>query len=357
MTWRCDLVLLSWNHLECTRPCVESLLANTTVPSRLIIIDQGSNEETVRYLRSISSSASVTVDLIFNPTNVGFPKGMNIGLKKATAPYVCFLNNDILVPPGWLEELIAVAESDPSIGAVNPNSNTFGAIPPAGATRQEGQVVRPPLAETTWLAFARASSTQRGRWVEINYGVGFCLLVKREILARLGGFDEKTYGQAYFEDADLGRQIQMLGLRCVMAKGTYVWHHGGKSTASLPDRLRLFQENERRFIQKWGKGRRVLYAVRPWNPQQLSRLAEDARAEANRSGSVWLLLGSSNGKLPEHLNIRVIRLNRWVLPWVALWQAFTKKKKFDRMITDQRWLGLVLGRVRFLHRASVELLS
>ena len=120
----CDLVLLSWNHLECTHPAVESILAHTTVPARLIIVDQNSGEETRRYLRSVRSTPTVAVEVLFNPANVGYPKGMNIGLRAARAPFVCFLNNDILVPPGWLEELIAVAESDPSIGTVCPATPT-----------------------------------------------------------------------------------------------------------------------------------------------------------------------------------------------------------------------------------------
>lgn len=339
----CDLVLLSWNHPELTRPCVESILANTTVPSRLIIVDQGSDDQTQRYLKSIRSNSDVTVEIIWNPANVGYPKGMNQGLHRATAPYVCFLNNDILVPPGWLEELIAVAESDPSIGLVNPSSNTFGIVPPSG---------------TDWQGLAAQAVSKRGNWIEIRYGEGFCLLGKRELLLQVGGFDEVTYEQIYFEDADLGRKIQALGLRCVMAQGTYVWHEGGQTMSRRPERLRLFQENERRFHQKWGTGRRVLYVVAA-DTADLKSLGEQARTEANRSGEVWIFTDShpKSRNLPRHLNIRILRYPKWQLAWVAFWKALTKKKKFDRIVTDVGWFRPILGGLHFLHHATVESFS
>ena len=336
---RCDLVLLSWNHLECTRPCVESILAHTALPSRLIIVDQNSDGETQHYLRSIHSSAAVQVEVLLNPANVGYPRGMNLGLARATAPFVCFLNNDILVPPGWLEELIAVAESDPSIGTVCPTSNTFDIHPPAG---------------TDWLAYARTRSTQRGQWIEIPYGEGFCLLARTGVMQGIGGFDETTYEQIYFEDADLGRRIQAEGLRCVMAEGTYVWHHGGKTMANHPDRLRLFEENKRRFLAKWGpEGRHTLFVAGSSHPK-LEALMRSARSEANRGGKVWILMDGFSSQPPRrHLEIRIQRLNRWVLPWKALWKSLTKKKKFEVIYTDVPWLRWVLVPLRFIHQASI----
>ena len=341
---RCDLVLLSWNHLECTHPCVESIFAHTNIPTRLIIVDQGSQEETKVYLQSLVSIPSLVVEIIWNRSNVGYPKGMNQGLARATAPYVCFLNNDILLPPGWLEELIAVAESDPSIGSVNPASNNFSIVPPAS---------------THWLEYAKARSALHGRWTEANYGEGSCLLVKKKILDSIGGFDEETYEQIYFEDADLGRRIQAAGYRCVMAEGTYMWHKGGQTMSQRPERLRLFQENERRFIQRWGKGQRILYAVETNSADRLKQMGEQARAHANRSSNIWIFLPRnplSNG-LPRHLNIRIVPFPKWLLPWAALWKAFTKKKKFEVIVSDIGWLRLTLRLGQLIHRAQIRALE
>lgn len=336
----CDLVLLSWNHLECTHPCVESILSHTGLPCRLIIVDQNSDAQTQAYLKGLRSTPHVTVEVLFNAANVGYPAGMNLGLRRAAAPYVCFLNNDILVPAGWLQELIEVARSNPSVGLVNPSSNTFGILPPSG---------------TGWQEFARRCRDQRRKWVEVRYGEGFCLLGRRELLLKVGGFDENTYEQIYFEDADLGRKIQAQGFRCVMALGTYVWHEGGQTTADRPERLRFFQENERRFYQRWPRGKRVLIALKNGSRRLAEAAGEEARSEANRSGEVWILAGPALGAhLPRHLSIQIRSCPAWQIPGRALLKAIAKKKKFDRIVTDSAWLRLALKGTSFLHRAAVE---
>ena len=320
---------------------MENILAHTQVPCRLLIVDQGSEEPTRRYLSSIPSSRFVQVEILWNPVNVGFPKGMNIGLRQATAPYVCFLNNDILVPPGWLEELLSVAESDSSIGLVNPSSNTFGIHPPEG---MDG------------LAFSRTLRARQGQWTEVRYGEGFCLLGCRALLQELGGFDETTYRQIYFEDADLGRRVQARGLRCVMAEGTYVRHHEGQTMGQRPERLALFQENERRFLQKWGRGRRVLFALRHSSDEEWRWVTEEARREANRSGQVWIYLAANGSALegPKHLSIRVHYLPAWQLPWRVLWKTLTKKKGLERIVTDRGGLNAALRMIAPLRGCRVE---
>jgi GT2 family glycosyltransferase len=265
---------------------------------------------------------------------------MNQGPRHGKAPYVCFLNNDILVPPEWLSTLITVAESDASIGLVNPASNTFG--------------IRPRLG-TDWLSLANSRAPFNGRWAEVKYAEGFCILAKRETVEQVGGFDEATYKQIYFEDADLSRKIQALGLRCVMAEGTYVWHHEGHTMGKNPARLALFRENEQRFVARWGRGQRVLYALQGNGSQRLSELYEQARGEANRSGDVWIFTRDASQwkKLPRHLNIRVKEIQTPLLPWAALWKVLTKKKRFDLIRTDLPLVAQLLKATHFLHRGSV----
>ena len=60
------------------------------------------------------------VSLLQNEANEGFPKGMNRGIRASSAPYVCLLNNDLVVGPGWLTRMLAVAEAHPEVGVLNP---------------------------------------------------------------------------------------------------------------------------------------------------------------------------------------------------------------------------------------------
>src|SRR3989338_7852427 len=126
----CDLVLLSWNHLEETRPCLESLLAATRVPCRLLIVENGSEEDVRAFLAEVKPRGAIQeVVVLQNERNEGFPRGMNRGIRASTAPFVCLLNNDLRFTVGWLQEMINVAGSHPTIGVVNPESNTFGNRP------------------------------------------------------------------------------------------------------------------------------------------------------------------------------------------------------------------------------------
>ena len=119
----CDLILLSWNHLEETRPCLDTLFAHTDVPSRLFIIDNGSEPDVRAFLRTVTPRGAIRdVTLLQNETNEGFPRGMNRGLRASTAPYACILNNDLLFTAGWLSRLIDAAKARPDLGVLNPTS-------------------------------------------------------------------------------------------------------------------------------------------------------------------------------------------------------------------------------------------
>ena len=141
----CDLVLLSWNHLEETQPCLETLFANTTIPSRLFIVDNASEPPVRDFLSKVKPQGAIQeVILLQNEKNEGFPKGMNRGIQASSAPYICLLNNDLRFTAEWLEELIAVACANPQVGVVNPASSTFGERPSSGETPQAYAARRAP---------------------------------------------------------------------------------------------------------------------------------------------------------------------------------------------------------------------
>ena len=214
MEVKCDLVLLSFNNLALLKKCVESIMHCTDIPSRLIIVDNGSTEAGLReYLTALIDGKSVQIKVIFNRLNEGFARGMNKGMEASRAPSVCILNNDIVVTGGWLAEMIKVAGSEAEIGIVNPSSNNFGLRFKKDTTLEE---------------FAHELRKQSGRWVEMNACVGFCMLIKREMIKNIGYLNDK-YGYAYFEDTDYSRRAQANGYKCVMAKVCYVYHAEGKS--------------------------------------------------------------------------------------------------------------------------------
>lgn len=343
----CDIVLLVWNHLEETAACLEALRRTTTLPCRLLIVDNGSESPTREWLEQVRGSESMTVELLRNPSNLGSPGGFNRGLRASTARYVCLLSNDVQPASGWLEELIKVAESDSRIGIVGPSSNTCGQKVPPGMTVEQ-------------LATA-LRQTQRG-WSEMAYGEFFCMLITREVTTRIGYIDE-TFGLAYFDDTDYCRRTQEAGMLCVRARAAYVYHQEGRSLKDTWQHNRKRQENfdlaASRFFEKWGRPKRVAYFIAHPARLDMAGLAPGLRARLRAFDRVWFFMPSDrNGlALPEHDSLLPVRLPAPVFLPAALWKVLTKKKRFEQIVTDDRWLGAMLRALRPIHQGEVSTLG
>lgn len=341
----CDLVLLSWNRPNLLVPCVERLLAFTDVPSRLFILDNASTDrETLAYLDQLHhrrGTGTVELVVVRRPRNDGFAIGMNDGLSRTSAPWICLLNNDILVTDGWLSEMIRVAAANPQIGLVNPLSNEFN--------------VGPSMPGPEVDAVATQRRADRGRWLENWMGVGFCLLFSRQVFERVGYFDDQ-FRFLYGEDADYSLRVQASGLICAIAEGAYVFHHKRSTPKENPALAKLLQENEARFFRKWQKTppQRIAYVLGDHRGTTTSRVAERLRALANEGHSLWVFHTRRNQPcVPRHFKIRSERVVPVIRAVQVVARVLTKKKRFQRLIVSERWLGRLLQLLALIHRAAV----
>ncbi len=342
----CDIVLLVWNHLELTRPCIESVLRCTDVPSRLLIVDNGSEEETKAYLRSVCGNNHVTVEVLTNSTNEGFVGGMNRGMRHSTAPFVCLLNNDTLATPGWLSRMVLAANRFADIGIVNPASNTFGEQPPHGVSID---------------AYAKLIANQRGRVVEAGQCIGFCMLIKRAVIDSIGCLDD-TLDRFFFEDSDYCLRAAKAGFRSAVARESYVWHAEHRSVRTMPDRERIFAANRQRFWARWGKPLRVAMVLDPSVAPDDRRLGEaltEAVALARRNSFVYLIYRDPD-RLPaerlferhglmQHANVSCLPYPRQIgyQAYAAYRILRRRKKPFDLVLASD---GAMLGRLAMVGR-------
>ena len=330
MEIKCDLVLLSWNNLEILKQCVDSILRCTRVSCRLIIVDNGSSEAGVtEYLSCLKANGTIQVQIMLNAANEGFAKGMNKGMRAFGAPYTCLLNNDILVTDGWLEEMIRVAAENPVVGIVNPSSNNFGLRFGRGATLEQ---------------FAGALKSQTGRWTEMNSCIGFCMLIKREVIEKIGYLDE-SYGYAYFEDTDFSRRAQAAGYKCAMAKGCYVYHAEGKSGRFLKNKDEAFRKSAGIFRGRWGMPQRVVYVVTCKDKELFGDVIRSAGDEIKAHNRVWIFQeeGADTGELPEHLDLMRNPFPKKFFNLSVFWNIIKKKKRFDRIYIRPCMLRNMLG--------------
>src|SRR5207302_655298 len=184
--------------------------------------DNGSTDDTPAYLDAIRSCPGpVRVVILRNDTNRGFPAGCNQALAEARGDHVVFLNNDTVVSAGWLDGLIAWAlHGWPQVGLV-------GAVTNYSRPPQQIPVSYPGLDGLP--AFA-ADRRQRyaGKAVQVERLTGFCLLARRDVLQRIGGFDEQ-YGTGFFYDDDLCVRARQAGFRLLVALNVFVHHFGSRT--------------------------------------------------------------------------------------------------------------------------------
>jgi O-antigen biosynthesis protein len=124
-----SVIVPCFNQEEFTRHCIRALLRHTQRAWELIVVDNGSTDDTAAYLRGVQDAAPVPVTVIHNTRNLGFPRAINQGLREARGEYLVLLNNDAVVTDDWLEQLIELAEmkgqvgGQSTVGLVGPMSN------------------------------------------------------------------------------------------------------------------------------------------------------------------------------------------------------------------------------------------
>lgn len=207
-----SIITLTYNKLKYTKKYIESLYKYTK-DFELIIVDNGSTDGTREYLQSLDG-----VKLIFNEENVGFSKGNNQGLELAEGEYIGFLNNDILLFPDWFEECEKVFQQE-NAGFVGPRH------------------INPHFDNTnekTYIKYFKNKFNYKKEY-EKNFDecVFSCAITKREVLDKIGNFDE-NYFPAFFEDNDLKYRAVLEGYGIFVAN-TVCFFHFGSVTSKTQD--------------------------------------------------------------------------------------------------------------------------
>lgn len=239
------VVVLTWNALEYTRRCAASLLRHTDPRHELMFVDNGSRPDTLAYLDELAAAHPDRVTVVRNGRNLGFAGGNNVGIARAAGEHVCLLNSDTVVTAGWLERLLA-RFADPCIGLVGPVTNSITGSQRLPAVAYDQDSLEGLEAFAARRARAEENRTELALWL-----VGFCILIRRDLLACLGGLDE-GFGQGNFEDTDYGLRAFLAGWRAVVARDSFVHHFGSRSfVAGRVDYARSLDEKWEIFRRKW----------------------------------------------------------------------------------------------------------
>ena len=314
----CDIIIPVLDQLELTRKCLESIRDRTHSPCNLTLVDNNSGQDTKDFLKKFASENKF-VKIVNNAENLGWVRAVNQGMKLSASPYICVMNNDtVAVTEDWLNKMIAVAELEPEIGLVNPRFDI------------------------------KNEASSGNPFIEIDFCRGYCVLVKRSVMERIGSLDE-AYGLGYYDDDDYSVRAIRAGFKCVRANDVVVRHLRDSTFSSVftdTKRRELHEKNKRLFYSKWGKRLKLVFINTRGNDKNLSDLAISL---ARRQHVVYLW---SRAPLNiEHINIREKILPelffRYFAPvGLALNKAKRPEKRYDLVFFDDAKLGRLIQGIR-----------
>ena len=236
--------MLIWNALEYTRLCADSLLRHTDPRHELLFVDNGSEADTLEFLTNLEA-AHPQVTVVRNGRNLGFAGGNNGGMAHARCEHVCLLNSDPVVTAGWLERMLAPL-ANRQVGMVGPVTNSITGdqkLPSVGYDDRS-------LAGLGNYA-ARLAAEQAGQMAPALWVVGFCVLLRRELIERIGGLDE-GFGQGNYEDTDYCLRAFLAGWRAVVVRDCFIHHFGSRSfVAGGVDYAQQIDAKWQVFRRKW----------------------------------------------------------------------------------------------------------
>jgi GT2 family glycosyltransferase/glycosyltransferase involved in cell wall biosynthesis len=237
------IVILTWNGLNYTKRCLETLRALTDFQNyEVVVVDNGSTDGSVEYLRSI-----VWIRLILNSSNRGFAKANNQAIEMCDdVSDVVLLNNDTeILQRNWLTKLQETAYQTPAIGIVGARLRR-----PDGMLQHAGTYM--PI-DTFWgqqLGSLEKDINQYNQDTEVEGVVFACVYIKRNVLQKVGPLDEDYF--SYFEDTDYCLRAKRHGFKVMCCGGVTLLHHENISTrVNNVSHGDLFAASQITFKKKW----------------------------------------------------------------------------------------------------------
>ncbi len=210
-----SVIIVNYNGKSLLEKCLESLFKVNYDNFEVILVDNNSTDDTVDFVTKNYPS----VILIKLDSNKGFAEPNNIGAKIAKGEHLLFLNNDTIVTPNFISELVKVMENDTTVAICQSLLLKLD-----GSVDSSGDFIDK-------LGVVYNSKTKTDEIREISSARGASMLVRSSIFKKLNGFDEKFF--VSFEDVDLGWRTWILGYRVFLAPTSIVYHLGGTTIKKI----------------------------------------------------------------------------------------------------------------------------
>jgi len=251
MSARAAIVTVSYDSVDVLPPFLASTADASADPVEVVVADNHSAQEPA--LRRITEEAGARFLELGENRGYGAAANRAVATLDPDVRWVLVSNPDVVLEPLALDRMIATAAADPSIGAVGPRL-----LEPTGEVYPSARLVpslRTGLGHAAfanvwpgnpWTKRYRQDGDHSGRR-DAGWLSGACVLLRRDVFDRLGGFDEGYF--MYFEDVDLGWRIGRAGMRNVYEPAATATHIGGTATQGSSERMRkAHHESAYRFL-------------------------------------------------------------------------------------------------------------
>lgn len=242
-----DIIIPVYNGFDYLGPLFTSIFANTDVPYNLIIVNDASTDVRIKpFLDDVARDQS-NIKVIHNEHNYGFVKTVNKAISFAKN-HLVILNTDIIVPKNWLSRLIYPLINYENIASVTPltNAGTICSFPEI--FKDNDLALGLTLEEID--AECRKIKITKEIFIATPTGVGFCMAISKQVLDKIGKFNEKDFGRGYGEEIDWCLRAKSNGFISVIATNLYVYHkHGG--SFGIDTKRKLMLDNSKIIARKY----------------------------------------------------------------------------------------------------------
>ena len=264
-----SIIIVTYNSSQDIEKCIQSILKYTCMPYEIIVVDNNSIDGTREYLSNDLPNIS-HIKTILNNENRGFSASTNLGIKVSKGDYIVLLNPDTIVTKDWAWHLMQHFDND--TGAVGPVSNYVAGIQKFELYLKENvkSVNIDQLADKLYV-------WNQNNSVETKLLIGFCLMLRREIIDRIGMLDENLFLGS--DDLEYSFRLRANGFKLLVAADTFVFHKGQSSFDSEPsEKMKnltqqsqdaLYSKLERAFSPKPVPSSLELWGMDWFKPTQL----------------------------------------------------------------------------------------
>ena len=194
--------------------CLRSLYNSTFTDFETILVDDHSTDSTLQ----IVEENFPQVRTISLPKNLGFARAANVGMRATEAEYLVLLNDDTVVDPSWLEELVKCADEHP--GAAMVGSKIYF---PDRKTLQHAGAILYPNGQGYHLGYSEIDQGQHDVEKAVDYCTGAALLIKRELIDKVGYFYPRSRG--YYDEVDMAWKARKLGYEIIYNPRAVIVHY------------------------------------------------------------------------------------------------------------------------------------